>query len=310
MKRIIFLVIIMVVSSGCLNRGTNQQPEPLRCGSIGSGRGITVDFISNAPPREITEGRRFTVSLKFANYNKDAMNVQYLLQDSTDAEGFEDQSGSVLIDGATIDERNRRLYEPGCKLFGENLAEKNLGIFSYRNLEFDDYIDFVVRINYDYVALLDGNFCVYNPALGGVVECSDRETISNLGLSTAYDPVTVTSVSKQITSLGTDSVLIVLDMMIENLGGGRIKGDKETLNFRINSPDGLSFDCISENIAEGSRRGNNLLVYLFNKRANVKCESEASADRFVKYSFNIELEYPYEYYASTGQIKLINVKNG
>ncbi|MEK6860749.1 MAG: hypothetical protein AABY07_02145, partial [Nanoarchaeota archaeon] len=221
---------------------------------------------------------------------------------------FDDQSGSVLVESATVS--GNRLHEPGCKLFGEDLAEKNLGVFTYRNLEFDDYIDFVVRISYDYTALLNGNFCAYNPALGGTFECSDRELISNLGLSTAYDPVTVTSVSKQITSLGADSVLIVLDMMIENLGGGRIKGDKETLNFRINSPDGLSFDCISENIAEGSRRGNNLLVYLFNKRANVKCESEVSADRFVKYSFNIELEYPYEYYASTGQIKLINVKNG
>lgn len=310
MKKIIFLILLVIFISGCIPKSKDGVQDTFRCRSFPPGRGVVVDFINSAPPLEIREGKRFTVSLKFANHNKDSMNVQYYVQDSTDADGFEDQSGSVLVEGATVE--GSRFFAPGCNLFGEDLAEKNLGIFTYGNLQFDETTYFTARINYDYTSLTGGNICVYNPALGSIEGCSEFETVSGdmLGYGSRYDPVTVTRVEKKLTGLGRDGVLINLDIFIENLGMGLINTEGgETVNFRISSQDGLSFSCNSENMAEGSRSGNNLRIYLDEKRAMVNCESEINTDRLTKYGFDIELDYPYEYYARTGPVKLIKKLN-
>ena len=310
MRKLIILILILFIITGCASfpkkDDNTLQPDIFRCKSFGSGRGLVVDFIENAPPLQIRDGRTFPVSLKFANHNKDPIEVQYFVQDSTDVFGFDDQGSSLTVEGAEIE--NNKFYIPGCKIFGENLPEKNFGGFVYRNPEFDETIQFFARIRYDYVALLNGFFCVYNPALTSGFGCSDKETISGeggLGLSTRYDPVTVTKVEKTITSLGENSVLVNLDIFIENLGKGIVNTEEnEVVNFRISSQDDVSFMCSSYNMVDGSREGSNLRVFLDQGKVSINCWTEVYVDRQVKYGFDMELEYPYEYIVRSGPIEL------
>ena len=311
MKKVIFILLLLILISGCatFKKRPDTTPDILRCRSFGPARGIVVDFVENAPPKEIREERKFTVSLKFANFNKNAMDVEYYVEDNTDASGFENQLGSVGIEPAAIEEKDGilRLYEPGCNIFGEDLPEKNLGIFVYNNLEVDKELEFIARIDYDYISLANGYFCVYDVnRQGSSVPCSMTEVLSGenaLGLGTRYDPVAVTRVEKTLVGFG-NYILVNLNIFIQNLIENGIVDTEngEIVDFTM-IPDGeLNFDCGSDNIVPGSKRGNSLRVYLKDRKAIVNCQSEVNTDRLVKYGFNVELRYPYEYYARTGPI--------
>ncbi len=311
MKKIIVLIIALVFLTSCatfknMNFRKDTKPQPiefrgLQCAGLQPGRGLGIDFIEDAPPKELTMGKRFPISLKFANYHKDPLFIDLLVQDDSGTATFPPQKLQMTVEPAAY-ERNR-LVSPGCSV-GEDLPEKNLGMFSY-NLDANKEIRFIAKAKFDYVSTISASVCAFNPIIGSAASCAKKETLQGpeaLGPGTQYDPVAITRIDKNLVGIDRNQVVMSLDIYMKNLVKNSIIAtqEREKVKFSITS-DEVSFQC---RVANTEETGATLDVPLDeNSEAVVSCESTLSLDRTERYSLKIELRYPYEYFIVSNPIK-------
>lgn len=304
MKTFILVLIAILLVNACAKKPLNEGPtffSNLRCTDIAPRRGLSVDFIGNAPPTELTPGKRFPVSLKFANYHREPIYADITVQDDSGTQNVGTKKFEVTVEGATYE--NNRLVVPGCNI-NEDLPEKNLGLFSY-NLDANKDIRFVAKVKYEYASTISGSLCVFNPIVSSSTGCSASESLTGptaLGPGTAYDPVTVTRMDKTLVGTDQNHVIVNLDVYIKNLvkSGVVSSPDQETVSFRIASE--IPLNCRTRK--ENDNKGTFFDVILDEEgEARVNCESMLSLDRLEQGTFTIELAYPYEYFIVSQPIR-------
>ena len=280
-KTFVCIIALALMISGCATIGNNSGREiptffnAPECPSFGNGRGVVADFIAIAPPQAtlegrplILEGRPFDVALKFANYHKDDVDVTIRLQDTSGTNQF-----SVIEETATVehalysqriislpDQRSYRAEEyaqPGCAIVGEPgdpIEKIMVKDFFYTDIVFDETINFIADIYYDYSTELAVPLTICNPALrtGGCQAFTSQNLDSR-------DPVTITRIeqtlrgSTQFTQQDNSDVDVTLDIFVSNLGGGALQTFTSALDFQeftfgITSQDDIGFRCISETL--------------------------------------------------------------
>ncbi len=263
-----------------------------------AGKGVVVEYREGTPPREIADV--FSVAVELRNYNMEDMQVELDVWDSVTSEekgGFVDETDRIVGIRRAEESNGRRIYGREDIFFG---------IFSYRNVEIGESVQFFARINYDDKARNNFNMNLVYPRDGTVMEVISGK---RLGDGVNYEPVSVTKVEKEIIAVGENEIVVNLDIVIENLGGGKVvnRNGDSVLNFLINSREGeLEFRCNSK---DSEMKDSDSLDIEFSNKENkveVKCKSNyIEAGTLKSFNIDIEMRYGYEYVSSIGGISLI-----
>ncbi len=310
MKYIILFLFVILLLTGCTNLPgfntdtTNDEGRvpTFVCDDFLPSRGVIARFSPDTTQDVINEGEPFSLTLQFANHHKDPLIVDLILTDDSATPGFETITRSVTVEEATFIPG----FQPGCRVMEQrSLPVLPLGDYVYRNVLYDHDVRFLGTLSYPgYISESTFPLCIFNPLVGAGERCSTQESIigRSLGPTALYDPITITSVKKRLVG-SSETVKIILDIHIENLGQGYVSGASQILTFHIESFEGLTFDCISKNLVSDFG-GDTLDLTLTDDVADVTCHAVLSPDRTETYTIATEISYDYEYTFASKPIKL------
>ena len=295
-----FLLILFLLTIGC---ATLQIPRFQQEKQISVGRGIKMEFVQNMPPSEIKGP--FRVGLKFTNNNPIEITGNLNLRDVASYQGFEDINQPVYLEPALVEysEPDQRTGEPVIKSYTPSSKFEDFGTIKYVDILQGATTQFIAEFNFDYTSNLNAPICI--ASFGSrTISCPTNEIISGsrLGLENQFAPI-VTSVTKKASSSTPGQALLELEINLDNVGGGELKGS-DFLIANINLiGDGTELSCNSQNAVSSS--GNQFEMQLTNNKARINCFADLSfAGDLSVNNLVVSLSYPYRLIANTGIIKV------
>ncbi len=326
MRKLIFLLSIMLVLTGCSQMQTNVS-NPFSFGSNAEGgadlqgetiqfsgpqKGVVLNFRKGMPNSPING--RFGVIADVANYMDDFVSIKLDLWDSTSLTGFD----SIKDVPKEINPAN---YDNG-KFFKPSILTNDLGKFEYVGVRDGSITQFFASVEYFAHTDAEVTFCVTDSFGESSNNCPETQSLSgsSLGESNSRTPVTVRSVRKEHSG-GGGMATLTLDVQISDVGQGRVvdffeEGDlnKNIVEFNIISQDGISnnFRCSSKDSVDQSRAhdssaGNLPMQIQLDKgqSADILCITEVGVDSALKnVKAKIVLDYKYEYRTQTSSIEV------
>lgn len=317
MKRGLFvlLVIGMIFVVGCSQIDFGRFDPFGRGGDLGGGirggrqlsvgRGLTLTFVQNMPPRELkaVDGttQSFRVGLSIVNFGE-AQSGTLKIRDSklTSAYG----PNIVKVDESFTIEGAEYIYDPrtgrltGSYPFGRDEPPLTFGPFSYTNIRGSDTTIITATLEIpSYSAEISPIICI--PGRSGLNVCSIAGPVNLRGSDKKADtiPVSVTRINKNIAIL-EDGIELTLDIELKNLGGGEIE-DGRISSFNVDLG-GRGMRCFPTSEIRLDKSG----------RASVTCISTLLIDpdqSFVEFPLRISYSFPYKLTVNSGRIPITNV---
>lgn len=306
MKKILLLIFIIVVLSGCTqfkgfvetNKYTPPQPEA----NQKTTSGVNMNFAHGEPP-QIINGK-FLVTLEFMNFLMDSQSIELTMWQTNDDLRLigepVDELQSIAIDGAEYNEDTGKFVK----------ATKY--VKSYGPLEFSEpspgaETTFNAEATYDVSSEgLVMQFCVEEKKVqkDQADSCSYTSRITGDGFT--RNPITINGFRSELRSDGRGSVLATLYFDVSNKGPGKATGEGiyEEVKFDLSSADdsNLNFDCRKEDASaneegrEYTRDQLPMTLYLENGKASLVCTTEISLmDVYKKEDYNLEFHMDYGY---------------
>lgn len=304
MKKIFFLVLILLFILGC-----TIVPKFKPTKELAVGRGIRMEFVPNMPPSEVKGP--FRVGLKFTNNNPIEITGTLNLRDVTTYEGFDTVNQQVYLESALLEyaEPDPRTGELKIKSFAPSTKFEDFGRIEYKEVLPGATTQFIAELDFDYSSTLNAQFCI--GSFGArTVSCPAQETLSGarLGLENQFSPITAT-INKRVTSTTPGEALLELEIALNNVGGGEIRGNEFVIASIDAIGDGITLDCNSLNAI--SSNGNQFELMLENNKAKINCFADVSfAGDLAVYNVYATLNYPYRLVAKTGSIKVNPITKG
>jgi len=338
-KIFFFLLLVVLFLSGCLTFAPSKKEAEEGQGraftGIIGGRGVQVGFVPNNPPLDKIDGP-FGVAIQFFNFNREPVTIDSFTVGSTGQyagfTNFIDES--ITIEGASVRETSQGLQflGPGTEFTYAGQASRqrdgslHYGDFQFTNVDAGSGTSFYVEMQIqDYISTAVFQFCATD--LGATIPlggCPTTQTLSGqlLGFGYRFDPVTVTSVVKTLSS-SRDAVRITLDMLIEDRSEKQVRltsgkafergqiipmDGQQQLFFELEPTTGkdISFTCMSrqEQSAAG-KTGSFLTLLLRDGKAEVRCTGyDTLFEERKDYQYQITLRYPYQQTVSTSYIPI------
>ncbi|MDP4012753.1 MAG: hypothetical protein Q8R00_04080 [Candidatus Nanoarchaeia archaeon] len=300
MKKLILILLLMILLVGCVKIPTFSKSKT----QLSVGRGISMSFLPNSPPREIRGP--FIVALEFINHNPKEITGTLNLRDVTPYEGFDPINIPIFLEPAIIeysDIQDPQTREFQIKSYSPNGKIENLGRIDYRGAETGATTQFIAEFDFPYSSNFNTQLCV--ASFGArQVSCPQQEVISGqrLGFENEFAPITA-SVKKTATSTTPGQALINLEVELRNVGGGEIKGSEFLMAELDMIGEGINFECSSINAVQQS--GNSFDIQLDANKAIIDCFADVSfAGDLGIYNLYITLSYPYRLVTNTGVIKV------
>ncbi|MBU2633781.1 MAG: hypothetical protein KJ674_00895 [Nanoarchaeota archaeon] len=279
MKKILFILIVLVLITGCASTSQLSGREE---GRGGVPDGLTIEFLSPSG-NEVREDIFFPVKLKLENNAECIVDGTICIRDT---------AGSSL--SGIVDD---------CENFNIQKLDKKVPYFTfennvYENLERDIDTTILAKAIYECNININPFVCVRQDDDKLKDSCPDIQTISGKvgGLKTA--PVTVTTIKKKFdASGGLLSLQIYLDEM-DKKDGRVVSNNYVKDNNEYGFPISISFgeldvmnDCYtySDNLKNG--------IYYWKKDTEniINCEILVSGiNEFEDIAVNINLDYTYE----------------
>lgn len=302
MKKYFLLFLILILGCTYVNIPKFQQEK-----QISVGHGIKMEFMQNSPPSEIKGP--FRVTLKFTNNNPLEISGNLNLRDVSPYKGFEDVNNQIYLEPAIVeyaDEPNQQ-GEIQIKSYTPSIKFEDFGITNYEEVLPGATTQFIAEFNFDYTSNLQSQICI--ASFGSrTVSCPTTQTLSGrlLGSENTFAPITA-SVTKRVTSTTPGQALLELEIDLNNVGSGELKGsDFLIANVQL-SGDNQDLSCDSPNSVSSSN--NQFEIQLENNRAKINCFADVSfaGDLSINDLF-ISLSYPYRLIVNTGIIKVTGNK--
>lgn len=294
--KILLLSLILLFILGC----SLQLPTFKQTKELAVGRGIRMEFQQNQPPSEIKGP--FRVALKFTNNNPFEIIGTLNLRDITTAKGFEDVTQQIYLEPAIVeysDAPDSQTGEFKIKSFTPSTKPEDFGTVKYENVLPGTTTQFIAEFDFDYSSTLNSQLCVASFS-SRQITCPNQETISSP--ENQFSPISATII-KKVSSSTPGQALLELEINLNNVGGGEIKGK----NFIIATVEGIgdnfNLECTSPNAVSSST--NQFEIKLDKNNAKINCFADLSfAGDLAVYNAYITLSYPYRLVTNTGLIKL------
>jgi hypothetical protein len=216
-KKLIPLIIILLLISGC---GTKEKPgEPEKLEIHKGTDGLVMKFLENLPPDEVWKDSEFTIGLELQN--KGAYTISGGIIVIT---GFDPLYINLKQDQASFDLEGKNINYPegGYKIL--NLEAKNINFPKGKE---EMISSFTARAYYDYETEAPAEVCI-NPDIYSYVKTEEVgcevKTITLSGGQGA--PVAVTRIEELISPISdSDNMEVEFKIYIVNKGKGDVVGN-------------------------------------------------------------------------------------
>ncbi|MBS3155215.1 hypothetical protein J4404_01815 [Candidatus Woesearchaeota archaeon] len=301
LKLLILLSMILFISAACTIPGGGGQGKA-------ENNVIGINFVTNLPPQELSEGQSFRVGLNVKNYDTSKKDVLICTWDELGDvfDGIPENScTSVKLEAAELSGENilptdQKVYFPDKESF-----------YSYKKLTDNMKTAVFADVSYNHKTRGVAQICIkkdIDTETPGVTcdATSDEEISNNAG------PIQISNLKKMVYPVSGGKVIIQLKFDVSNVGSGKVinknavksKEDIEPLiNLNVNLL-GLtnSFKC--------NPTKDNKIPFKENQKT-IKCESTINLEQdYIVHPVEITIDYSYNTMISTSSISLLKIEGG
>ncbi len=210
MKHSIFLFVLLLISLMLLS-GCNYSSGPYLFNPYSGTRGLSVNFLSNAPPNEIYSGMPYKIGFELGNYGAYDINNAYLVL------GTDDFGGSSLVS------KKIEFNLKGKKTTHGFWGEKKFQLVDATAPKLDEKKESSILLSYlacyPYTTKAQIPICVdTNPFSQGRKACIPKPvTLDSQGA-----PIAVTSVEQSTIPVSEGTVQLRFRITVDNKGQGTV----------------------------------------------------------------------------------------
>jgi hypothetical protein len=267
----VFLIIVLVLFlSGCT--GISPGGQQAQAGQ----RGIGIMFLPYMPPNELELGEQFNVEVELTNYLSTPTTGKITIYDDLAPEysAIPKTSGTFDLAEPFYSTPNAISFDKTSVLFEDLRYDPRISQTSTR---------ITTVVEYDATFRFSAQTCVAGrnaiskcPTEGPYLKDSFTDDIT-------HAPVAVTNIKKYL-SPGTSKTIVTLEMDIQDVGGGEINNQDQTVSdISVGSPE-YPFTCPK------------ILSFKKTKYQNIKCRAEiqVNPDEYFQIPVRIRFTYPYK----------------
>ncbi len=286
MKKGLLIFVLMVFLTGCAYtqniptfKGESKAPT-------GKGIGLQLPVI-----KEVFEGDNIQIDLTLYNYNSEPISGTVKISDAL-SDDFGGIQGTGLEQTFSIEGFGENDPAPQFQDISFNPNPYSLNGLEKLNS------NILVEVLYDYDLTVQSQICFKkkDTRVPGVINCNPNSLSGvQLGRTNALSPVTVSRIDVQ-TSETKEGLTVGFVLHIQNVGGGFINNEKETIE-----------DLSVELIGRGRFNCRPTSVSLRENREGViSCAVKVplSEGQFINDPLRISFKFPYRYAASISNIEI------